>query len=221
MDIYTIREYCLSLPHTEETTPFDETTLVYKVGGRMFAVTSMDSPDNVVVKCDPDKAVELRDAHEEITTAWHFNKRHWNSIRLDGDLSSDFITIQIFESYAGGKEKRHAESAARADSCRGKKLRIPIIAGSIGRTGSALPRRTTGFPRTSNAATCRRTWVTAIHTGDPIICRIMAETRTCDSATRAAPYYPAAAPMISYHGREEDIRTLTRRKAVGLYSRYS
>ncbi len=84
--------------------------------------------------------------------------------------------------YAGGKEKRHAESAARADSCRGKKLRIPIIAGSIGRTGSALPRRTTGFPRTSNAATCRRTWVTAIHTGDPIICRIMAETRTCDSA---------------------------------------
>ena len=99
MDIYTIREYCLSLPHTEETTPFDETTLVYKVGGRMFSVTSMDSPDNVVVKCDPDKAVELRDAHEEITTAWHFNKRHWNSIRLDGDLSSDFITIQIFESY--------------------------------------------------------------------------------------------------------------------------
>ena len=113
MDIYTIREYCLSLPHTEETTPFDETTLVYKVGGRMFAVTSMDSPDNVVVKCDPDKAVELRDAHEEITTAWHFNKRHGNSIRLDGDLSSDFITIQIFESYMQVVKKNVTPKALR------------------------------------------------------------------------------------------------------------
>lgn len=99
MDIYDIREYVLSLPFTEETTPFDETTLVYKVGGKMFAVTDMDHIWGVVVKCDPETAIALRDEHPEITGAWHFNKRHWNDIKLDGDLSRDFILEQIRNSY--------------------------------------------------------------------------------------------------------------------------
>ncbi len=146
MDIYTIREYCLSLPHTEETTPFDETTLVYKVGGRMFAVTSMDSPDNVVVKCDPDKAVELRDAHEEITTAWHFNKRHWNSIRLDGDLSSDFITIQIFESYMQVVKKNVTPKALREQILAEVKTSNPDNRRQHRANRQCSTRRTTGFP---------------------------------------------------------------------------
>lgn len=99
MDIYDIREYVLSLPFTEETTPFDETTLVYKVGGKMFAVTDMDHIWGVVVKCDPETAIALRDEHPEITGAWHFNKRHWNDIKLDGDLPRDFILEQIRNSY--------------------------------------------------------------------------------------------------------------------------
>lgn len=99
MDIYDIREYILSLPYAEETMPFDQTTLVYKVGGKMFAVTDMEHTWGVVVKCDPEKAIELRDEHTEITAAWHFNKRHWNDIKLEGDLPRDFILEQIFNSY--------------------------------------------------------------------------------------------------------------------------
>lgn len=99
MSIEEVRNFCLSLPYTEETLPFDDTTLVYKVGGRMFAVTSLEQPDRVVVKCDPDLAIELRDRHEEITSAWHFNKRHWNAICLNGDLGEQLILEQIYNSY--------------------------------------------------------------------------------------------------------------------------
>jgi predicted DNA-binding protein (MmcQ/YjbR family) len=99
MSIEEIREYCLALPYVEETMPFDDDTLVYKVGGRMFAVTTLSKHDCVVVKCDPDMAIELRDRYEEITSAWHFNKRHWNAIRLNGDLSESLIYEQVFNSY--------------------------------------------------------------------------------------------------------------------------
>lgn len=99
MSIEEIRTYALSLPYTVETMPFDDTTLVYKVGGKWFAVADLDQNDKVVVKCDPDIAIELRDLHEEITEAWHFNKRHWNAIRLTGDLAESFIYEQIYNSY--------------------------------------------------------------------------------------------------------------------------
>ena len=79
--------------------PFDDTTLVYKVGGKWFAVTDLEANSKVVVKCDPDLAIELRDRHEEITEAWHFNKRHWNAISLRGDLAESFIYEQVYNSY--------------------------------------------------------------------------------------------------------------------------
>ena len=85
MSIEDIRNYCLSLPYVEETMPFDDTTIVYKVGGKWFAVT--------------DLAIELRDRHGEVTAAWHFNKRHWNAISLCGDLAESFIFEQIYNSY--------------------------------------------------------------------------------------------------------------------------
>ena len=99
MSIEEIRDFCLSLPYVNETLPFDDTTLVYKVGGKWFAVTDLDHNDKVVVKCDPDMAIELRDRHSEITEAWHFNKRHWNAISLSGDLAESFIYEQIYNSY--------------------------------------------------------------------------------------------------------------------------
>ena len=99
MSIEDIRAYCLSLPYAEETMPFDDTTIVYKVGGKWFAVTDLEDNSKVVVKCDPDLAIELRDMHEEITPAWHFNKRHWNAISLNGDLAESFIYEQIHNSY--------------------------------------------------------------------------------------------------------------------------
>lgn len=99
MSIEDIRTYCLGLPYVEETMPFDESTIVYKVGGKWFAVTDLERHDKVVVKCDPDIAIELRDSHEEVTPAWHFNKRHWNAISLTGDLAESFIFEQIHNSY--------------------------------------------------------------------------------------------------------------------------
>ncbi|MGN0091775.1 MAG: MmcQ/YjbR family DNA-binding protein [Alistipes sp.] len=98
MDIVEFREYCLSLPEVEETLPFDDTTLVFKVGGKMFAVIDMDEPDHFVVKCDPERAVELRERYDFVTEAWHFNKKHWNSIRLDG-ADDDFMRREIRHSY--------------------------------------------------------------------------------------------------------------------------
>lgn len=99
MDVLSFRDYCLSLPMTEETTPFDETTLVYKIGGKMYACADMDRFDHIAVKCEPDEALRLRESYPEVTTAWHFSKRHWNGIRTDGDLPDRFIREQIRNSY--------------------------------------------------------------------------------------------------------------------------
>lgn len=99
MDILEFRDYCLSLPMSEECTPFDETTLVYKVGGKMYAYAGMDDFTRFAVKCDPDRAIELRERHREITPAWHSSKRHWNDVCVTGDLSDEFLREQIRNSY--------------------------------------------------------------------------------------------------------------------------
>jgi predicted DNA-binding protein (MmcQ/YjbR family) len=115
MSIEEIRNYCLSLPYVEETMPFDDTTIVYKVGGKWFAVTDLEENNKVVVKCDPDLAIELRDRHEEVTAAWHFNKRHWNAVRLDGDLTPQFIYEQIKNSYMLVVQKNVTPRALRIE----------------------------------------------------------------------------------------------------------
>lgn len=99
MDLFELRDYCLSFPETEETTPFDETTLVYKTAGKMFAMTDMVKASYVALKCNPDRAVELRERYPEIEGAFHMNKKHWNSVRLDGDLPAAFIRDLIRESW--------------------------------------------------------------------------------------------------------------------------
>ena len=98
MDIAEFREYCLSLPEVEETLPFDDTTLVFKVGGKMFAVIDMNEPDHFVVKCDPERAIELRERYDCVMAAGHFNKKHWNSIVMDG-ADNDFLRQEIRHSY--------------------------------------------------------------------------------------------------------------------------
>ena len=83
----------------EESTPFDETTLVYKVGGRMFTDASMEEFRRLAVKCDPDEALVLRDRFEGVEAAWHSNKRHWNDLYVDRDLTDAFLREQIRNSY--------------------------------------------------------------------------------------------------------------------------
>lgn len=99
MDLIAFRDYCLSLPLTEESTPFDETTLVYKIGGRMYAYADMEAFERIAVKCDPDLAVELRERYDDVLPAWHSSKKHWNDIRVCGDLPDAFIREQIRQSY--------------------------------------------------------------------------------------------------------------------------
>lgn len=99
MDILTFRDYCLSLPMTEECTPFDETTLVMKVGGRMYTYADMVDFGRFAVKCDPVRAELLRERHTEITPAWHSNKKHWNDVRTTGDLPDAFLREQLRDSY--------------------------------------------------------------------------------------------------------------------------
>jgi len=80
MNIETIRDYCLSKKGTDESFPFDDDTLVFKVGGKIFACISISRPDCLVLKCDAERAIELREQYSYIEPAWHFNKKYWNQI---------------------------------------------------------------------------------------------------------------------------------------------
>ncbi len=121
MDIVELREYCLTLPAVEECTPFDEDTLVFKVMGKMFVYAGMADFRWIAVKCDPDLAVELRERHPEVTPGYHSNKRHWNSVKVDGDLTDAFIKEQIRHSYdmvVAGLPRKLKEELARYEDCR-------------------------------------------------------------------------------------------------------
>lgn len=100
MDLPDVIAHCLSLPGAEETTPFGPEALVYKVGGKMFAVTvPEDYPARINLKCDPERAIELRDEHKAIKPGWHMNKRHWNTVVLDGSLPPKLVRELVEHSY--------------------------------------------------------------------------------------------------------------------------
>jgi predicted DNA-binding protein (MmcQ/YjbR family) len=100
MDVLEFRQYCLSLPLVEETTPFDETTLVYKVGGKMFCYTDMVDFEWIALKCEPGEAIELRERYPGLVTpAYHGNKKHWNGVNTRGELPDRFIKEQLRGSY--------------------------------------------------------------------------------------------------------------------------
>lgn len=99
MNIEEIREYCLSKKAVEETFPFDEVTLVFKVKNKMFALSALEKGSNIVLKCDPDKAIELRAHYPDIEGAYHMNKTHWNQIDLNGNVPSKLIAEMIDDSY--------------------------------------------------------------------------------------------------------------------------
>lgn len=100
MNIESIRDYCLSLPFVTEDFPFDETTLAFRIMGKIFAMTDLQNSDRVVLKCDPERALELRDKYSDIEGAWHMNKKYWNQINTHGMLTDDFIKSLIRHSYS-------------------------------------------------------------------------------------------------------------------------
>jgi predicted DNA-binding protein (MmcQ/YjbR family) len=100
MDIEQLREYCLSKKGTKESLPFGPETLVYKVGGKVFLLTGLDSEEfRFNVKCDPDKAQELREQFSCVLPGYHMNKKHWNTIVVDGSVSSKQLKEWIDHSY--------------------------------------------------------------------------------------------------------------------------
>lgn len=100
MNVESVRDYCLSLPLATEDFPFDETTLAFRVLGKIFAMIDLDNTEWFVLKCDPDYAVELRDTYPEIKGAWHMNKKYWNQIILSGELPDALVQKLIRHSYA-------------------------------------------------------------------------------------------------------------------------
>jgi predicted DNA-binding protein (MmcQ/YjbR family) len=100
MDVASFREYCLGKPGATEGTPFGEDVLVFKVAGKMFALTWLDQiPATANLKCDPDLALELRDRYDQIRPGYHMNKKHWNTVELDSGIPDRELRKMIDHSY--------------------------------------------------------------------------------------------------------------------------
>nr|WP_202122039.1 MmcQ/YjbR family DNA-binding protein [Streptomyces sp. BA2] len=95
-----MRAFCLSFNDVAEEFPFGPEASVFKVAGKMFALSSLDAtPLSVNLKCDPDMAVQLRAAHPEIVPGWHMNKRHWNTVTVDAELPDAMVRELVEDSY--------------------------------------------------------------------------------------------------------------------------
>ena len=109
MNIEQIRNYCLKKKGVTEEFPFDEETLVFKVLGKMFLLASLEKiPLQINLKCDPEKAVELREEHVSVLPGWHMSKKHWNTVIMDGSIPAKEILKWIDHSYdlvVGGLKK--------------------------------------------------------------------------------------------------------------------
>ena len=99
MNFEDFREYCLRKPFVTEGFPFDQSTLVFKVGGKMFLLTDIDLFESVNLKCDPEKCIELRERYQGIIPGFHMNKKHWNTVLLNSDVDQKLFIKLIDESY--------------------------------------------------------------------------------------------------------------------------
>lgn len=107
MNIETLREYCLSKPEAEETLPFGPDTLVFKVNGKIFLLAGLDEPVlSFNVKCDPELALELRASYPAVQPGYHMNKKHWNTIVVDGSIPVKLLKEWIDHSYDLVRPKR-------------------------------------------------------------------------------------------------------------------
>ena len=100
MNLEEFREYCLAKPHATESTPFGDDVLVFKIGGKIFALASLEEvPSTANLKCDPDLALELRDRYEQVQPGYHMNKQHWNTVELAGGIPALELRRMIDHSY--------------------------------------------------------------------------------------------------------------------------
>lgn len=99
MNVEELRDYCMAKIGANESFPFDSETLVFKVISKMFALLPLEKGDRIVLKCDPQRAIELREEWEEVIPAWHMSKKHWNAVLVNGRLPADLIIELIDHSY--------------------------------------------------------------------------------------------------------------------------
>jgi predicted DNA-binding protein (MmcQ/YjbR family) len=99
LNIEELRDYCLQKPGATEGLPFGEDTLVYKVGEKIFLLTSISLGNRFNAKCDPELAVELRERYTEVQPGYHMNKKLWNTVYMDGTLTKKLLLEMIDHSY--------------------------------------------------------------------------------------------------------------------------
>lgn len=99
MNIEDYREYCISKSHVTESFPFDDKVLVFKVGGKMFALCNVEDFSRINLKCDPDRALELRESFAGIYPGYHMSKKHWNSVEIHSDVPLSLVYELIDHSY--------------------------------------------------------------------------------------------------------------------------
>jgi predicted DNA-binding protein (MmcQ/YjbR family) len=99
MNIESLREYCISKLDVTESFPFDDETLVFKAGGKIFALVNLDGDLSINLKCDPSGALELREKYPSVTPGYHMNKKHWNTVMLDGTIPDKEVFSWIDHSY--------------------------------------------------------------------------------------------------------------------------
>lgn len=99
MDLEKVRNFCLKKKGTAEDFPFDEDTLVFKVKGKMFCLTSFSNPFTINLKCDPELAAELREKYDGVIPGYHMNKKYWNTVSLNSDIPDAKIYEWINHSY--------------------------------------------------------------------------------------------------------------------------
>jgi predicted DNA-binding protein (MmcQ/YjbR family) len=99
MDIVDLRSFCLDLPNVSEDTPFDSDVLAFRVHGKIFALASMSKNDSVNLKCDPERAIQLREEFTAVQPGFHMNKTHWNTVFFNGDLNDLELLDLVQHSY--------------------------------------------------------------------------------------------------------------------------
>jgi predicted DNA-binding protein (MmcQ/YjbR family) len=100
MTIDILRDYCLLKAHVVEEFPFDEKTLVFKVAGKLFALADVEEFTSINLKCDPEKAIEFREQFNAVRPGYHMNKKHWNTVLVNSDVSHEMIFQMVDDSYA-------------------------------------------------------------------------------------------------------------------------
>jgi predicted DNA-binding protein (MmcQ/YjbR family) len=115
MNIEDYREYCISKKGVTEEFPFDEVTLVFKVMGKIFALTNLDGDFSINLKCDPDWAIELREKYSSVLPGYHMNKMHWNTIHMDSSIPDRLICEWTDHSYMIVVDKLPKKSKAELE----------------------------------------------------------------------------------------------------------